>query len=104
MFATTRVLLLWLLTASAADAQIVQAVNRFANAGESEKKTSDAVANQAGDKGSLLLSQASAQTTSDGKTQIALQAIDLWMSRKSRLYARLTLPVEALRPTSVRSE
>lgn len=94
MSALVGVLLISLLTVGAAEAQIVQAVNRFANAGEPETKTNDAVTNGADDKGAVLLSQASAQTTSDGKTQIALQAVDLWMSRKSRLYARLTLPVK----------
>lgn len=94
MSAIVRVLLMVLITGSVVDAQIMQAVNRFANPGESEKKTNEAVANDADDKGAVLLSQASAQTTSDGKTQIALQAVDLWMSRKSRLYARLTLPVK----------
>jgi hypothetical protein len=71
----------------------MQSVNRFTAPGQSESRTNDAVAQDADDKGAELLGQASVQATTDGNTQIALQAVDLWMSRKSRLYARLTLPV-----------
>lgn len=70
--------------ASPADAQIIQAVNRFANAGEPEAQTNTAVENQNDDKGMLLLSQASAQAVGTDKAQIALQAVDLWLSRKTR--------------------
>jgi hypothetical protein len=80
---------------SVADAQIIQAVNRFANAGEPEENTNAAVEKKGDDKGMLLLSQASAQAEGGDNTQIALQAVDLWMSRKTRFYARLTLPVKA---------
>src|SRR4051812_17939554 len=88
-----------LLSANVATAQIVQAVNRFANPGESEAKSTKAVANGEGEAGANLLTQASAQAVGSDTTQIGLQAVDLWVNKYVRLYARLTLPVNAQNPT-----
>jgi hypothetical protein len=81
------------LSATAANAQIIQAVTPFANSGEPEsKKTRQA--DQAAT-GATLLSQASVEAIGSDSSQIGLQAMDLWINRYTRLYARLTLPVKA---------
>jgi hypothetical protein len=77
-----------------ANAQIIQPVNRFASPGESETATDAAVARNSDDKGIALLTQASAEAVGTDGTQVGLQAIDLWLSRKARLYGRLTLPLK----------
>jgi len=93
-----------LLSANVASAQIIQAVNRFANPGENENKSPKAVASGESEAGANLLTQASAQAVGSDTTQIGLQAVDLWINKYSRLYARLTLPLNSQNPTQPSSQ
>lgn len=90
--------------ASAAQAQIVQSVNKFTTPGEPEQNNVTGAEAAKSDKGITLLSQAGAEAVDSETTQIGLQALDLWMSRKSRFYARLTLPIKEKPAVEEKSE
>src|SRR5688572_12672452 len=93
----TTILVLWAVWAipAASGAQIIQSVNRFTNGSESEARNIRAAAlgESVEPKGANLLPQANADVGGDTPT-IGLQAMDLWMAKQLRMYARLTLPVK----------
>ena len=77
-----------------ADAQIIQSVNRFSTAGDSEKATAIAAENGEKAQGAQIISQANVDVSADS-TKIGIQAVDLWMTPYIRMYGRLTLPVKS---------
>ncbi len=88
--------------ASFAEAQIIQSVNRFSTAGDSEKVTATAAENGEKAQGAQIISQANVDVSADS-TKIGIQAVDLWITRYVRMYGRLTLPVKSADTSSATS-